>query len=507
MPTESIPTTTVKPRPTRAAAQALLREITDAAAYSSLAARVKYPVGAMLISQTVLTFGATAVLARALGPRAFGEYALALTIAGVFQLVAAFPVESGIPKFLAEARSGEAGPQPARVEQACSACPPAVWQERSRRESASSPVLAFYSAGIWCRLGASAFALLWCALGARWLSRAFHAPGLSAPVLIAAVSLCLLTPFSLYFMACIQGMERPRHWATGNLLTSALVFPFLLFGALGFAGWGQRGLMALIAAGWLAAALACGLLAGSALGFLRPRSDVGPQVRQFITFLLPMWVVPLAGFGARTIMKLLVAKSWSSVALGHFEIALTLLGHMGVIYQACMIVLLPEWARLYARREAGRLLDSLARARGVLVGAAVAYGALLAFGGHWVVPAIFGRDQIGAVPAVRVIGVVMPIMISGWVASATNVVSNRTGNIGKANVIWFSVGVPLSIVLIPPLGALGAALAWLGAYVVFAWYYVSRARPFFHEVEGWAAREQTQVAASAAPAGPEKTGA
>ncbi len=88
------------------AARALVREMTDPAAYTLVAARVKYPVGAMLISQTALTFGATAVLARALGPRGFGEYALALTIAGIFQLVAAFPVESGTPKFLAEARSG-----------------------------------------------------------------------------------------------------------------------------------------------------------------------------------------------------------------------------------------------------------------------------------------------------------------------------------------------------------------------------------------------------------------
>jgi membrane associated rhomboid family serine protease len=85
-----------------------------------------------------------------------------------------------------------------------------------------------------------------------------------------------------------------------------------------------------------------------------------------------------------------------------------------------------------------------------------------------------------------VIGLVMPVMIAGWVASATNVVSNRTSIIGKANVIWFSLVVPLGVALIPPLGAVGAALAWLGAYLVFAWYYVTRARPFFREVASWA---------------------
>jgi len=218
--------------------------------------------------------------------------------------------------------------------------------------------------------------------------------------------------------------------------------------------------------------------------------------------------VPLAGFGARTIMKLLVASKWGATSLGYFEISLSLLGHLAVVYQACNIVLLPEWARLYAAArqgahpggaaEASELLTSLARARGVLLGIAVVYGAALVFGGQWVVPAIFGRDQAGAVPVVRVIGLVMPVMIAGWVASITNVVSNRTRNIGWANVVWFSVGVPLSLLLIPALGALGAAFSWLGAYLVFAWYYISRARPFYHEVEGWAAR----VGIAAAPAIP-----
>ena len=440
-----------------AAARALLREATDGAAYRALAARVKYPVGAMLISQTMLSFVATAVLARALGPAGFGNYALVLTIAGIFQLVAAFPVESGVPKFIAEAR----------------------------QESPAS-VRAYYTAGLWCRLASGLVALACCTVGAGWLSRAYGAETLRLPVLLAAASLCLLTPLNQYLMACIQGMERPRRWATANLLTAALVFPALLLGTLGFSRWGQAGLMACIAAGWLGAAVASGWLARGALGFLWPGGVARQQLRQLAPFLLPIWIVPLAGFGARTLLRLLLASRSGPVSLGHFEIALVLLGHLAVLYQACMIVLLPEWARLYAAKNSGELLRSLTRARGVLLGLAAAYGALLVAGGGWIVPAIFGSEQAGAVSAARVIGLVMPVMIAGWVASATNVVSNRTSIIGKANVIWFSLVVPLGVALIPPLGAVGAALAWLGAYLVFAWYYVTRARPFFREVASWA---------------------
>ena len=474
-------------RPIPVAARALLREMTDQRAYRSLAARVKYPVAAMLISQTLLTFGATAVLARALGQEGFGHYALVLTITGIFQLIAAFPVESGTPKFLAEARSTAAGAEPAG--------------------SGPHPsVRAYYAAGLWCRLTASVLALAVCAVAAKPVTAAYHASALGGPVMLSALALCAVAPLSAFFMSCIQGMEQARRWSTGNLLTAAAVFPLLLTGSLGLRTWGLQGLMLCILVGWLVAVVITGLLARRALGFLWPAADPRAQLRQLVPFLLPISIVPLAGFGARTVMKLLVASRWGTISLGHFEIALSLLGHLAVVYQACNIVLLPEWARLYAvarqgsvrledhasPRQAGEqaaeLLASLARARGVLVGIAIVYGGVLVFAGQWVVPAVFGAEQAGAVPVVRVIGLVMPAMIAGWVASTTNVVSNRTRNIGWANVVWFSVAMPVGVVLIPGLGALGAALAWLAAYLVFAWYYISRARPFFHEVEAWAAR-------------------
>jgi O-antigen/teichoic acid export membrane protein len=473
--------------------------MTDRRAYQSLAARVRYPAAAMLISQTVLTFGATAFLARALGPRGFGQYALVLTITGIFQLIAAFPVESGIPKFLAETRGAHGS-----------------------GESAARSIQPYYVAGLWCRLAASSTALVLCAFGARPLVAAYGASPLGLPVLLAAVSLCLLTPLSSYFMSCIQGMEQPRRWAAGNLLTAGAVFPFLLAGGLRFATWGLPGLMLSIAVGWLIAVGITGWLARRSLGFLWPGGAAAAQLRQLLPFLLPISIVPLAGFGARTIMRLLLASRWGATSLGYFEISLSLLGHLAVVYQACNIVLLPEWARLYAAArpagglaahtggaaEAAELLESYARARGVLLGIAAVYGAALVFGGQWVVPAVFGRDQAGAVPVVRVIGLVMPAMIAGWVASTTNVVSNRTRSIGWANVIWFSVAIPVSFALIPALGALGAGLSWLGAYAVFAWYYVSRARPFFREVEAWAAWSGARPTAPIeAQSGMEETGA
>jgi O-antigen/teichoic acid export membrane protein len=171
--------------------------------------------------------------------------------------------------------------------------------------------------------------------------------------------------------------------------------------------------------------------------------------------------------------------------VGQFEIALSLQQHMGIFYSASMTVLLPAWSRLYAQRQGAELLQSIAYARGALLGLAFAYGAILVLGGPWLIPVLFGDDQTGAVPAARIMGLVLPVMIAGWVASTTAVVSSRTSIVGLANVIWFSLCAPVALLLIPRLGAAGAALGWLTAYLVFSWFYISRARRFFHEVHGW----------------------
>lgn len=434
----------------------LLREVTDPSAYGAVAAQARYPVAAMLISQTLAGPVTAAVLSRALGAQHYGEFTVILTIAGIPLLIAGFPVETGLAKFLAEARQK----QPEEVR---------AWQ----------------AAGLSVRLSTGLLGLCVALITAGRLSRAYGLDNQGGAVVMAALSLCVLMPLATTLMACVQGMEQPARWSTGSLLTAGAVAVPTFAGAHAFGVLGQRGLFGGIALGWLAATCACAVLARRALGFLLPGRPRWEHLRVLLPFLLPMWIVPLAAFATRTILRSYLAVECGPIPVGQFEIALTLLVHMGTIYHACMIVFIPAWTRLYVGHQGAELQHSLRQVRGALLGAAVVYGGGLVLGGHWLVPAIFGRDQAAAIPAVRVMGLTMPVMIAGWVASATNVVSNRTPNIGMANVIWFLLAIPLGIALTPALGALGTALGWLGAYLVFAWFYISRARPFYREVEGW----------------------
>lgn len=439
----------------RVSVRRLISEVTDPASYRAIAIQARYPVIAAIISQTALGFGLVALLSRSLGAEVFGQYGVILTVVGLFQLVVGFQAETGVAKYLPQARQ--------------------VSAEESR---------AYYSAGLMLRLGISGLALVAAMLLAPLLCRAYRIPELTPEFRRAAIALCFFMPVSLFFLACIQGAERPRRWATGTLLSAGVVLPAVIIGAGGVSRWGLQGVVTALLWGWAGAAVSCALLARGALGFLRPTRATA-QVRELFLFVLPLAVVPLCGFGAQVISKTVLARAWGPVPVGQFEIALTLQQHLGICYHAAMTVLLPAWARLYSQRRATELLQSISHARGALLGLALVYGGILALGGPWIIPAIFGREQIGAAPAARVMGLVMPIMIAGWVASTTAVVSNRTSVVGWANLIWFSLTVPTAVALIPQLGALGAAVSWLTGYSVFTWYYLHRARPFFREVERW----------------------
>ncbi|HUU53443.1 MAG TPA: oligosaccharide flippase family protein [Armatimonadota bacterium] len=442
------------------AAGALFAEATDAAAYRSVAAQVKYPVGAMLAAQTVMTFGLTAMLSRLLGSRAFGEYAVVLTIAGIFRLLASFSVESGIPKFIAEAR-----------------------------HQGLEQIKSHYAAGIWTRLAASSVALAAAGLLGPWLSRLYGVAGMANSVFVASIFLCLLGPVSFFFLSCIQGLERPVQWSTASLVSSLALFPFAVVGAAGFARWGQLGMLLWIAGGWLLAVIICAWFARRELGFLWARVDAA-RVRFLIPFLFPLWIGGLVSFGAHTILKSYLAVRCGPVPVGQFEIGLTLLFHMGTFHQAFMIVFLPAWARRHAAHDGAELLRSFTQARGVLTGVATTYGLVLALGGHWVVPAIFGPEQVGAVPTVRMMGIVMPLMIVSWLSGVTYVVGNRTAMVGRANLLWFCIVIPTGFLLIPSLGSFGAAIAFLIAYVAFTWYCITRSRPFFRQAERWARQQE-----------------
>jgi len=436
-------------------ARAVLREALSPAAYRSVGACVRYPVGAVLVSYALLSFGLTATLSRLLGSRCFGEFAVVVTIAGIFRLLASFSVESGVPKFIAESA-----------------------------QSSPGEMRAYYAAGLATRVSGGLISLVLAAAFAGRVAARYGVPHLSGSVVACAVYLCLLSPIASFFLACLQGREQPGRWSTATLVNACLVFPAGVIGAVGFRRWGLEGLFLCIGAGWLAAALCSCLFARRAMGFTWALAD-RQHLGALLTFLLPLWMGELISMGTHIVLKSYLALVSGPVSVGQFEIAIALLFQVATLYQAIMIVFLPTWARLYATQQGSALLESFSRTRGVVVGMASFIGMSLALAGQWIVPLIFGRDQVGAVPAVRVMGLVMPLTFLSWVTLSTYVISNRTALSARANIVWLFIVVPAGMLLIPKLGSLGASIAFLIAYVAFNWYVLTRARPFFARLHAW----------------------
>ncbi len=419
--------------------------------YRAVASRVKYPVVAATISYTLLSFGLTAVLSRLLGSHRFGEYAVVITIAGSFRLFTSFSVESGIPKFIAE------------------------WSHRDPAETR-----AYYGAGLAVRLAAGLTALLVAFVLSGPAARLYGIPHLAHAVAAAALYVCLLAPLASFFLACIQGREQPGRWSATTVTNALLVLPAGITGALGLSHWGLAGLLLWVAAGWTAAAFASGLSARRAMGFTWAAPDWS-HVRVLVPFLAPLWFGELIFMGTHVLLKSYLAVRAGPVSVGHFEIALTLLFQVSTLYGAIMIIFLPTWARLYAAEQGAELLESFSLARGAIIGVASAVGLVFALAGHWIVPLIFGHDQLGAVPAVRVMGLIMPLVFSGWVTLSVFVISNQTSVSARANLLWLAVVIPAGLLLIPRMGALGASLAFAAGYAVFTSYLVARGPPCLRE--------------------------
>jgi O-antigen/teichoic acid export membrane protein len=441
-----------------ASTRGLVREVFCARAYREVAAQVKYPAVAATASYALLSFGLTAILSRLLGSRRFGEYVLVITIAGIFRLLASFSVEGGLPKFIAE------------------------WGRRDPAE-----MRAFYAAGLTVRLTAGLAATVVAVALSGTMARLYGYAHLGPAVAVAAVYVCLLAPLASFFLACLQGREQPARWSAATVVNTLLVLPAAVTGALGLARWGLPGLLLWVGAGWAAAAFASGLAARRAMGFTWARPDAA-HLRLLIPFLAPLWLGDLIFMGTHVLLKSYLARCAGAESVGHFEIALTLLFQVSTLYAAVMVVFLPTWARLYAEEKGAELLASFGLARGVITGLAGGVGLLFALGGGWLVPLIFGAGQVEAVPAVRAMGLIMPLVFAGWVTLSAFVVSGRTSVSARANLLWLSTVAPTGLLLIPWLGALGASLAFAAGYLVFTAYLVQRARPFFARLHSWAQR-------------------
>jgi O-antigen/teichoic acid export membrane protein len=209
----------------------------------------------------------------------------------------------------------------------------------------------------------------------------------------------------------------------------------------------------------------------------RPRVD-GGLMRTAVAFGFRAWPGTLASLANHRLDQLLMIPLVPARELGLYAVAVTVASLSVVLSSQLITVVLPRIA-------AGEhfLVPASMRALLLIVVATqicLAIGTLL-----WLVP-IFGADFADA-------RLLVLVLLPGWLAQAgvstlgqSLAATGRPGAPSIGEIVSLVITVPGLILLLPPLGALGAALVTLVAYVVtFATQLIIAKRHFGHRISDY----------------------
>ena len=276
---------------------------------------------------------------------------------------------------------------------------------------------------------------------------------------VTAVMACSLPLLALRAPHAIALERELRYAPIASVdFTESLVYYGWAIGAV-WLGWGVWGLASAAVVRALTGSVL--MTMASPLHVLTPRLDVA-TLRSMLGFGIRFQAVGLAALARTQGVNLVVAAVGGAQMLGYWSLANRVLQAPFWVFQALWRVSYPTMARLRALGEDTRhVVERLARMT-ALVSAAVL--APLAASAHALVPALFGAPWAQAADP-------MPwacagLMVSGPISVATagylySELDARTPL--RATIVNGLIWVPLTAVLIGPLGVAAAGIAWMVA--------------------------------------------
>ena len=323
----------------------------------------------------------------------------------------------------------------------------------------------------------------------------FDQPSMTDPLRIVALSL----PFAVLqdvTLAATQGFQSMRAFTRIGMILEPLC-------RLGFAAVS-------LVAGWDLMGLAGGLLAASMIGGLSgavvlsrlvrklPAADPAHPWRRLANFAGVSWVASMATQGILWVDVVLLGAMVAAADVGVYQVATRAV-------MACMIVIIPLTSAMAPRiahhwemRDLDHVADSYRYVlrwtwRLTIVPLALVFGAPAA------VLAVFGPGFSEGVVVILILG--SGALVEA-LAAPSAVLLNQTGHNRLNMVINISAllgNIALNLVLIPPFGIAGAAVAWMLTLLVPGLVRIIVVRSLVtHE---WPLRRQHLVSAAAALAG------
>lgn len=395
-------------------------------------------VGLLKVGSMVAGILVTILLARILGPVAFGGYAFAFSLASLLTL----PILQGLPVLVVREVARESP---------------------EHRLGLAATLLRFSD-----RLGISAGVLLALVLVGAMALGAASTFGDDPLLSLSAIALPLVMVATLVRGSVIRAWGHAVAGQVPDMVVRPvlllLFLPLLLLLPGPTAGMAMS--LHLLAAS-LALALAMGLAARYAPARVGSDPQTGMPVGAWLRTLLPLSTVAGMQLINSQVDLVLLGFLASAEDVGVYRVATTLALQVSFVLTVVNAVAAPKFARLF--RE-GRL-DELRRVNRIGAAAAFAVGALV-FGGY----ALFGKPLISLAVGPAYLDAFLPLMVlSGahlltlW-AGTTNVLLNMIGrerDVMTAALVATGVNIALNLFLIPSLGMLGAACSSAGSLVVW----------------------------------------
>jgi len=396
--------------------------------------KITFDVGWVFAGSIVvllLHFFQNPVMARYLGPDGLGLFSMAVMLAGVIELIAAFGVDGALTKYVAEYKE----------------------QESKIYSLVSSALITILIIGVTTSLALFVFS--------NTIANIFNMPYLSLLLRIYA----LVFPFSLAHGIIISffiGLREMRYYAFIRILRASLALAFIL--ALLMIGLGVEGAML-----------------GTVFAIIVTAVVAMVIMKRFLHFTFLDYkknTKMLASFGSRLVGASMINEIYSytdilmigffltSTEVGYYTVAISLSRFFWLVPRAMATVAYPAISEYWAKDNH--------QAINKLVDKATKYSAcILIFAGMSVI--FFAKDIINFLFTPEFLPAVLPltILIIGTVTSGTlRSIGGIFASVGKPDLLLKisaigAVGdIILNIALIPTYGIVGAATATTAAYVL-----------------------------------------
>lgn len=378
-----------------------------------------------------------ALIARVLGADDLGRYVLVYAVLMLLQLTALFGFRATLTRFVAMRLADEDG-------------------GRVRATIRFSLVVTTIAALI------LAAAL---ALASGGFASVFHDDGMQQGFVLAAVALPAITLRDAC-LAATQGWRTQRAFTLIGWIGEP-VARLALTGLALAAGWGLEGaFLALVVSSWGSAVAAARALGRKLSTVVRDTGDTGhPGRRELLSFSFTSWGTTLASTGLIWAGTLLLGHLANTAAVGEYSVATRLVSLAVFVMAPINAAFAPQFAHLHHRGEIDQLGSAYAAATGWILRLSLpAFVVLLVFPKELL--GLFGPGYVDAVAVTVLLAVGQLInAISGPCGTLLNMAGRVRLNLVN-NVAVLILNIALNLLLIPPYGIVGAAIAWTVALAV-----------------------------------------